>query len=188
MTRVFPLSANGAAGDVMHLCVDHNGPDIQDLTAVARFGLKGPRATEWFEARGIDLPPVNRQIHLADMTVLRLGKQDIMLLADPLAPEPMSKVAESWRKNPTGYSSWREEAWAWLRVTGPTAGATLSQITTFDFRESAFDINAIAQTRVAHQDMVLCRTETGFDLLFDIAATAQVVRDLDAARKLEDRH
>ena len=185
--QLWPLSRGGAATDMRPLLAAHSELQIADLTPLPRFGLKGPGAAEWFSAQGFDLPQVNRHARQNGVTLLRLGGRDIMALADPGAPENLSAFVSRWQAAPQGHSSWREETWAWLRLTGPAASNVMSRLTAFDIRDTAFAPDAIAQTRVAKMDMVLLRTEAGFDLLFDIASTAQVIHDVDLARAARAR-
>lgn len=185
--QLWPLSRGGAASDMLPVLSAHPGLQITDLTPLPRFGLKGPGAAEWFGAQGFELPQLNLSAQQNGMTLLRLGVRDIMVLADPDAPQPTTVLVSRWQAAPHGHSSWREEAWAWLRLTGPAAADVMSRLTAFDIRDSAFAADAIAQTRVAHMDMVLLRNVAGFDLLFDIASTAQVLHDIDLARTARAR-
>lgn len=185
--QVWPLSRGGAASNMLSALTPQDDLRIADLTPLPRFGLKGPNAADWFSAQGFDLPPANRHARHDGMTILRLGGRDIMVLADPDAPEQTRALVSRWRAAPQGHSSWREETWAWLRLTGPAAPDVMARLTAFDVRDGVFSADAIAQTRVAHLDAVLLRTSTGFDLLFDIASTAQVVHDIDLARTVRAR-
>lgn len=185
--QIWPLSQGGSASDMRALLSANTDLHVTDLTALPRFGLKGPGAAEWFGAQGFDLPQVNRTVQQNGVTILRLGGRDIMVLADPEAPEHLSDLMSRWQAVSQGHSSWREEAWAWLRLTGPAAADILSRLTAFDIRDTAFEADAIAQTRVAHMDMVMLRNDAGFDLMFDIASTAQVMHDIDTARRAKER-
>lgn len=185
--QIWPLSHGGTAYDMLPVLSARTDLQITDLTPLPRFGLKGPGAAEWFGAQGFDLPPLNQSARQNGMTLLRLGPRDIMALADPGAPEPTTVLVSRWRAAPQGHSSWRDEAWAWLRLTGPAAADILSRLTAFDIRDTAFEADRIAQTRVAHMDMVMLHNDAGFDLMFDIASTAQVLHDIDIARKARER-
>lgn len=184
MTRVVPLSARGAAAEYTTLLNGAGLAVLRDLTACARFGLKGPGADRWFAGQG-DLPATNRWVARDGARLLRLGERDLMVLADPAAPEPVDALRAAWEAGGTGHSSWREETWAWLRLTGPAAFDVAARLSAVDLRPKAFGPDHILQTRFAHLDAVLLRsghqTEAGLDILFDIAATAQVVRDIAAA-------
>jgi sarcosine oxidase subunit gamma len=185
--QTWPLSQDGSASDVRALLSASTDLRVSDLTALPRFGLKGPGAAEWFAMQGFDLPQVNRTAQQKGMTILRLGSRDIMVLADPESPGHLTDLVSRWQAAPQGHSSWRDEAWAWLRLTGPAAADILSRLTAFDIRDTTLAVDAIAQTRVAHMDMVMLRNDAGFDLMFDIASTAQVLHDIDIARKARER-
>lgn len=184
MRRVVPLSDAGAAADCMVHLAGSGPARLHDLTACARFGLKGPGADSWFAGQG-DLPAVNRWAVRDGTRILRLGTRDILVLAEPTAPAPVDDLRAAWLAGGDGHSSWREETWAWLRLGGPGAVDVASRLTAADLRPGAFGPDHILQTRFAHLDAVLLRsgpeTEAGLDILFDIAATAQVVRDIAAA-------
>ncbi len=180
MTAVFPLSDGGAAAECARLLTDSKAVRLRDLTAVPRFGLKGPGADAWFGAR-VALPEVNQWAPERGLALLRLGHRDIMALADPDAPDVVTTLRKSWEDNPQGYSSWREETWAWLRLDGPATMQVAARLTAFDLRPASFGAHAVAQTRFAHLDTALLRAGEGLDILFDIAATAQVVGDIHAA-------
>lgn len=168
----------------MALMTDTGPVILRDLTACARFGLKGPGADRWFEGQG-ELPAINRWIARDGARLLRLGERDLMVLADPAAPEPVHALRAAWEAGGLGHSSWREETWAWLRLSGPAAFDVAARLSAVDLRPRAFGPNLILQTCFAHLDAVLLRSghekEVGLDILFDIAATAQVVRDIAGA-------
>ena len=187
MTRVFPLSDRGAAAEHAG-SLGGDGPlHLRDLTACARFGLKGPGADRWFAGQG-HLPAINRWMRRDGLRLLRLGARDLMALAEPEGPEPVEALCAAWQaRGAPGHSSWREETWAWLRLTGPATWGVAARLTVVDLRAVAFAPDQILQTRFAHLDAVLLRAgpdaEAGLDILFDIAATAQVVHDILSASK-----
>jgi sarcosine oxidase subunit gamma len=188
--RIFPLSDRGAAAE----CVPHIGGGgsarLHDLTACARFGLKGPGADTWFAGQG-DLPKVNRWTLRDGARLLRLGARDLMVLAEPDRPEAVDAMRAAWEANGQGHSSWREETWASLRLTGKATWDVAARLTAVDLRPKAFTSGAILQTRFAHLDAVLLRAgpapDAGLDILFDIAATAQVVHDIASAIRRHER-
>lgn len=187
MSALFPLQPGGSAETAAPHLGQTGDLELRDLTPLPRFGLKGPGAADWFESQGMTLPPVNRRKDQGGVDLLRLGARDILALADPDAPAALEALRAAWEAKPEGYSSWREECWAWLRLTGPAAPGVAARLCALDLRAAAFGADQIAQTRFAHQDVVLLRTGGGFDLLFDIAATAQVVHDIHAAATREHR-
>jgi sarcosine oxidase subunit gamma len=184
MTRVIPLSGRGAASDCVSLLGGDGAARVQDLTARARFGLKGPGADSWFAGQG-DMPEVNRWMPREAVRLLRLGARDLMVLAEPEGDAVVDAMRAAWAAAGPGHSSWREETWGWLRLSGPATWEVAARLTAVDLRPKAFAADAILQTRFAHLDAVLLRggpaPEAGLDVLFDIAATAQVVHDISAA-------
>jgi sarcosine oxidase subunit gamma len=157
---------------------------LTDLTAAPRFGLKGAGSADWLTAKGVPLPAVNRIASHRGMRVLRLGTDDIVTLAE--APEPgFAELVSAWHSDtaPKGYSSWREEGWAWMRLSGPWLAEAMSRLCALDLRPERFAADGIAQTRVARIEAVLFRSETGFDVLFDITASAFFARAVAAIAK-----
>lgn len=184
MTRVVPLSDRGAASNCVPLLGGDGSARLHDLTACARFGLKGPGADTCFMGQG-DVPEINRWTPRDGARMLRLGARDLMVLAEPDRPEVVDTIRAAWEAGGAGHSSWREETWAWLRLTGPATWDVAARLTAVDLRPKAFAFDAILQTRFAHLDAVLLHAgsapDAGLDILFDIAATAQVVHDIASA-------
>jgi sarcosine oxidase, subunit gamma len=174
-TQVFPLERGGAAADRAALLGDHDGLRIADRTAWPRFGIKGPGSADWLRYAGIDLPEPNRMVVQAGRIVLRLGRNDIVLLSEDGLPGTISDLRQRWEDSdaPKGYSSWREEAWAWLHLDGPHLDQTLAGCCAVDLRLPAS--GRIAQTVFAHVDAVVIRRDGAADLWFDIAATGAVL-------------
>lgn len=182
---LYPLEPGGSAhAEDIHLGAAE-GLTIEDRTAAPRFGLKGPGSADWLAANGVALPAINQLARAGGLVVLRLGANDITLLGDPGAPDALDAVRRRWdmASAPKGYSSWREESWAWLRLSGPRLNETLARHCALDLRPGRFADDAIGQTRFAHVEAVLVRAGAGFDVLFDITATAGVLRDLRRAHR-----
>ena len=76
---VFPFMPGGAA-DGTRLAT--GAVVLGDLTAHPRFGLKGGGSAAWLTAHGIALPALNRIGSWRGTRVLRLGNEDILLLAE----------------------------------------------------------------------------------------------------------
>lgn len=190
MTRVWPLSPGGAAEAEAALLGPARGLTVTDRTAWPRFGIKGPGAADWLAAAGLTLPEANRIATAPGMRILRLGGNDVTILGDPADPAPLAALRTRWEAaaGPKGWSSWREEGWAWLHLAGPTLAGVLARLCTLDLRPGRFAVDAIAQTRVAGLDAVLIRRGDGAEILFDITATAAVLRDVaQAARDAAER-
>lgn len=185
-TSIYPLMAGGAADSTKLVSGE---VVLSDLTASPRFGLKGGGSAAWLAAQGVKLPAVNRIGEHRGMRVLRLGNEDILLLAQD-AGETLAEVKAAWHAAaaPKGYSSWREEGWAWMRLSGPRLAEAMSSLCALDLRPQKFGGDNIAQTRVGHIEAVTFRSPTGFDILFDITASAYFARAVAAVAGHTDQH
>lgn len=176
--RVVPIAPGGAAAEVMLPRAQRLV--VADLTAQPRFGIKGPGSAAWLEGRGFALSVVNRAAHRDGLRLLRLGGEDF--LATGSAGE-IADLTRAWNDSSgqRGYWSWREEGWAWLRLSGPSIDAVMASLCAVDLRAGRFAQDEIAQTRVAHIEAVVVRAPAGFDIFFDIASTAYFVRAVTIA-------
>jgi len=162
---------------LIHLLGHHDDISVSDLTARPRFGIKGPGSAGWLATQNIPLPQVNRHVTADGLVFLRLGGNDILCLARDNAGVDLAALRQVWDGTATskGYSSWREEGWAWFRLEGAGLGGVTDRLCAVDLREGRFGTDHIAQTRFAHVDAVVFRAGSGFDVLFDITLTAQVL-------------
>ncbi|MDX8451394.1 hypothetical protein RFM98_01345 [Mesorhizobium sp. VK9D] len=185
-TRIYPFMPGGAAYGTNLIS---GTLALSDLTDSPRFGLKGGGSAAWLAAQGVTLPAVNRIGDHRGMRVLRLGSEDILLLAED-AGERLAKVKAAWQAaaGPKGHSSWREEGWAWMRLSGSRLAEAMSMLCALDLRAEKFGADDIAQTRVGHIEAVTFRSPTGFDILFDITASAHFARTVAAVAKHTDQH
>jgi sarcosine oxidase, subunit gamma len=177
LSRQFPLSAGGSAQDIS---LPSGAVELIDLTAEPRFGIKGPGSSAWLEGCGITLPPVNRIGTHGGLRVLRLGSEDFLVVDGEL-----DTLTSRWNNaaSPRGYWSWREEGWAWMRLSGPAVNGVMTRLCALDLRAGRLREDEIAQTRVAQLEAVLVRAGDGFDVFFDIAATAFFARTVILAAK-----
>jgi len=178
---VFPFMPGGAADGAS---LPSGAVMLTDLTGSLRFGLKGGGSAGWLASRGVPLPAVNRIESWRGARVLRLGNDDILLLAED-ADNALAELAGNWHGaiEPKGYSSWREEGWAWLRLSGPLAPSAMERLCALDLRADRFSTEDIAQTRVGHIEAVTFRSLAGFDVLFDVTASAYFARMVTAAAR-----
>ncbi|MGT2465787.1 hypothetical protein ACVOMV_12575 [Mesorhizobium atlanticum] len=177
-TRIYPFMPGGAADGTR---LASGAVVLSDLTDRPRFGLKGGGSAAWLAAQGVKLPAVNRIGDHRGMRVLRLGNEDILLLAEDAA-ETLAQINTGWQAVPApkGYSSWREEGWAWMRLSGPRLAEAMCSLCALDLRSHRFGADDIAQTRVGHVEAVTFRSPAGFDILFDITASAYFARAVAA--------
>ncbi len=187
-TRIYPFMPGGAADGTKLVS---GAVVLSDLTDSPRFGLKGGGSTAWLAAQGVPLPPVNRIGDHRGMRILRLGNEDILLLAEGAGQgETLGEVKAAWQAAaaPKGYSSWREEGWAWMRLSGPRLAEAMSGLCALDLRAEKFGADEIAQTRVGHIEAVAFRSTAGFDILFDVTASAYFARAVAAVAGNMDQH
>jgi sarcosine oxidase subunit gamma len=180
-SAVFPFMAGGAAHSTK---LPSGAVELSDLTASPRFGLKGGGSAAWLTAHGIALPALNRIGAYRGMRILRLGNDDILLLAEG-AGGALAELKAVWASDsrPKGYSSWREEGWAWLRISGPQAPQAMARLCAVDLRADKFGADDIAQTRVGQIEAVTFRSQAGFDVLFDVTASAYFARTAAAVAR-----
>lgn len=162
--RTNPFDAGGAAEDASLVS---GAVTLRDFSQTPRFGLKGRGSVAFLQSQGYAVPEINEIAN----DVLRLGSEEIVVLnaADDLYTRWEAASA------PKGYYSWREETWAMMHLTGPYLIDLMSKICPIDLSDSAFTVGQIAQTRVGYVEAIIWRNDRdgmGFDILFDIAATA----------------
>lgn len=93
--KTFPLQPGGAAAEFAPFLGDQAGLRIADRTSWPRFGVKGLGSADWFDGLGITLPRPNVLAERTDMTVLRLGQNDITVLAMGKSSTGLSQLRES---------------------------------------------------------------------------------------------
>ncbi|MDG4874449.1 hypothetical protein P9273_04980 [Mesorhizobium sp. WSM4935] len=184
-THIYPFMPGGAADGTKLIS---GAVVLSDLTGKPCFGLKGGGSAAWLTAQGVPLPAVNRIGDHRGMRVLRLGNEDILFLAEN-AGETLAQIKAAWHTavGPKGYSSWREEGWAWMRLSGPRLAEAMSGLCALDLRPEKFGADDIAQTRVGHIEAVTFRSPAGFDILFDITASAYFARAVAAVAGRQHR-
>ena len=183
---IFPFEPGGAAHGT---ALPSGDVALTDLTDRPRFGLKGGGSAAWLAAHGVALPAVNRIGSHRGLRVLRLGNEDILLLGED-AGKALAELRSAWESDsgPKGYSSWREEGWAWMRLSGPAIAEAMSQLCALDLRADRFGAEDIAQTRVGHIEAVTVRAPGGFDVLFDITASAYFARTVSSVARHGTQH
>lgn len=179
--RLYPFMPGGAASTTPLTSSD---VVLGDLTGTPRFGLKGAGSADWLVRQGIELPAINRIARFKGLAVLRLGREDILVTGEG-DPDGLATLARAWHEaiDPKGYWAWREEGWAWMRISGPAADEAMARLCAVDLRPGHFADDAIAQTRVGHIEAVTFRSHTGYDVFFDITASAFFARAVAAVSR-----
>lgn len=148
---------------------------ILDLSAVPRLGIRGPGTAEWLSRHGKPLTAQTDAVQrMGPLALVPLGAEEVVILPDPADPTPLLSLRDVWRQSagPKGFDAYRDETWAWFRLTGPAAETALPLLTALDTRSTAFPLGAVAQTRAMHMDAVILRSLAGdVDLLFDVASS-----------------
>ena len=183
--RILPFSPGGATFTTVLSSADVS---LIDLSNQPRFGFKGRGSSTWLGGQGVDLPRINRIQEQQMIRLLRLGSDDFACLAEN-AQTSLETFVNAWScaTGTRGYSSWCEERWAWMRLSGSGASITMSKLCAVDLRTGRFAADEIAQTRLADVEAVVFRSKGGFDMLFDITAAAYFTRAVSVAAKCEGR-
>ncbi|RVD61787.1 hypothetical protein EN828_17780 [Mesorhizobium sp. M2D.F.Ca.ET.185.01.1.1] len=128
--------------------------------------------------------PLKATAHVEAMSAFALANEDILLLAER-AGEMLADIKAAWHAAaaPKSYSSWREESWVWMRLSGPRLAEAMSALCALDMRPQKLGADDIAQTRVGHIEAMMFYSPAGFDILFDIAASAYFARAVAAVAR-----
>lgn len=123
------LGHNGASGAVW----------LEDRSAGARYGIKGPQAAAWLADQGLPLPPHPNSWCAWDAgLVARLGSTEFLLEGAASVALPRSDLP------PGVYPVLRRDAR--LTLAGPLLSQLLAQVCSFDF--SAMPDDALAMTQM----------------------------------------
>ncbi|WIX33948.1 hypothetical protein QO259_04580 [Salinicola sp. JS01] len=151
-----------------------------DLSALPRFGLRGPQAAAALTERGYRLPEApNRCLVQGDGTRLaRLSATEYLLLGSLAdAGRHVSETAQVWTTPAPGcYPLPRQDSHAWLALTGADGAAVMAKLCGVDLDAEVFRQGHIAQTSVARTDAIVIRDALGdtpcLHLLVDSASAA----------------
>ncbi|RUV50981.1 hypothetical protein EOB77_12810 [Mesorhizobium sp. M7A.F.Ca.MR.228.00.0.0] len=70
-----------------------------------------------------------------------------------------------------------------MRLSGPHAPQAMERLCALDLRADQFGVEDITQTRVGHIEAVTFRSQAGFDVLFDVTASAYFARTAAAVAR-----
>ena len=123
---------------------------ICDVSALSRFGVKGPNAPEWLGSHGIDVPEAaNSWSRLPDGQglVLRLGRSEFLVEDGPRGGV-VDNLGGSLNSGSRGlYPVMRQDA-AFL-LTGERSGEVMLQVCGIDFDSVDYGARPVFSTRVA---------------------------------------
>ncbi len=136
---------------------------ICDVSALKRFGVKGPNADRWLEDHGIGVPePANSWSYLPDGQglVARLGRSEF-LVEDGPDGSATEGLGDSLNSGARGiYPVLRQDAA--FALTGERAGEVMLQVCGVDFGSLDQEARPVVLTRVAvTSTVVLPRVEGG---------------------------
>lgn len=151
---------------------------LVDLSALARFGLRGPGAATALGERGYRLPEVPNRCLVQDdgSRLARLSPTEYLLLGGlPDKGRCLAEAVPDWpTDSPGSYPLPRQDSHAWLALTGEQATAVMAKLCGVDLGVEAFPDGHIAQTSVARVDAIVIRDTLGatpcLHLLVDSAA------------------
>lgn len=162
-----------------------------DCTGTERFGLRGPGTLDWLASAGIAAPEaVNTAAILpCGSAILRLGNQEVLLLAPPGGDGGRLRALRAAWEDSTldakGYDAWRDEGWAWFLISGPAAEQLMPRISMTDLRPRSVAVGQVLQTRALQQDAVVVRLDRfgapSYEVFLDIASAEFVLDVLEHA-------
>jgi sarcosine oxidase subunit gamma len=121
-----------------------------DVSALKRFGVKGPNAHRWLLDRGVEVPePANSWLPLSDGRglVARLGRSEF-LVEDGPGGSIAEEVGDSLNSGTRGiYPVVRQDAA--FTLTGERAGEVMLQVCGVDFGALDYEARPVVLTRVA---------------------------------------
>ncbi len=144
--------------------------NIIDVSALARYGVKGPKAEKWLVSHGVAVPKhANSWLFNADETlVMRLGSSEF-LIEDQFGGQTCKKLAAVSTRVAGVYKVLHADA-SYL-LAGSEVLNLLSEVCALDLRESALAENALVMTQVAGISATVLRqsinNETAYRLWCD---------------------
>ncbi|WP_419904442.1 hypothetical protein [Kiloniella sp.] len=159
---------------------------VLDCSKVERFGLRGQGTSRWLKDQSLPWPDqINSMSRMSSgAEIVRLGENEVLILESLTNPSDTvrdlkRKWAEDKELDSKGFDAYREESWSWLNLSGPGALQAMKNLTTLDMRERSFSNLEVAQTRAAHLDAVIIRSDhfssPAYNLFFDTASFEFVV-------------
>ncbi len=132
---------------------------ITDVSCFKRFGIKGPNAAAWLQAKGLKTPAeLNSWVEGAAGTlVLRLGGSEF--LTEDQYQASTTDGLQSFKQAETAGAYKVARADAAFIVSGAEALNLLSELCSLDLRDSALAADAVVMTQVAGISATLLRQQ-----------------------------
>jgi sarcosine oxidase subunit gamma len=170
---------------------------IVDLGTLPRVGFKGGDCEHWLAESGVLIPdrPNMAVRQMGRGLVLRLSRQEFMLLPDPTARETSVNDLDAGRAFASGrriYALQRQHSHCWFAVCGNLADSLLAKLCAIDLRPAKFVDLRIAQTSVARLSAIVVRVDIAkipcFYCLCDVTAAEYLWTTLvDAMQEFDGR-
>jgi sarcosine oxidase, subunit gamma len=150
----------------MEIAVEYASDDIEqirkqvlgitDVSCCARFGVKGPNATQWLLDHGLSIPINANAWTLCEQKtlVLRLGSTEY-LIEDWFGGSACSRLANDMVQVPSVFKVPREDA-AFI-VSGSEALNLFSELCSLDLRDKSLDAKDLIMTQVAGISAIVMR-------------------------------
>ncbi|HQR51874.1 MAG TPA: hypothetical protein PLZ79_01295 [Burkholderiales bacterium] len=134
---------------------------IADLSGLARFGAKGPRAAAELTALGVALPPApNRWVELEDGGIVaRLGRSEF-LIEDAISGSSVRRVRESLDEGAPGVYPVPRYDLA-LALVGPRLPQLWEQTCSFDLHDFDATPGLVVMTQMIGVSVTVLRTDYG---------------------------
>lgn len=153
---------------------------ICDLTPVRRTGYKGWATAEWLAAQGCRIEDAPNRVYPQDdgSRIARLSRGEFVVLGDLFNRATLpDRLDGAWSITTANgcFRVPRADASAWVAIVGEHAAAMFAKVCGVDLRPQKFSNHAIAQTSLARMNAIICRSDLGgtlaYDVVFDMASS-----------------
>ena len=146
---------------------------LADLSPLPRVGFRGPGASKWLAAQGVDLPDgPNRACTQPDGAIaVTRSWTEVLVLGNIHGPDGLCARLEARSADAhsaRAYALPRFDGLFWFALTGASVAECLAKVCGIDLRESAFPPGSVAQTSVARLNAVIVRVDAGATPLFHL--------------------
>lgn len=144
---------------------------LMDLSLMPRAGLRGPDAAVYCQAQSIPVAakPNSAMISKGDELVLRLGQNSFWILASLRGKNDSIDVLQGADFSEQAcYPIHCQHSHAWFAISAEQKSQIMAKICGLDLRDSAFPLNAIAQTRAAGINVIIVHHHADGKPLFSL--------------------